>query len=1525
MRWHKFYAWVVVVLSVLGTAVPSAAQSLTVTANPTSFENEGDTIQLTYSFNSGNRMVSSLSVASILGVSVDCPFSPLATNQTWACTRSYTISTWDYSAGFITEQASFTYNSGSGGNSNVLRVGRAGGSTSTSVTASPNPSTYGTPVTLSATVTPNGSGTPSGTVTFSLSSAGATTDLGAAPLVSGRATFSSSTFPIGTHTVYATYNGDSAYSSSLGMGSFTVNPSSNADLASLSLSQGTLSPAFSSGTTSYSTSVVNGVTSLTVTPTSASSVATIRLNGSVIASGATSAPIPLSVGSNPISISLTAQDGTTTKTYIVNVTRVAAAVANDQTVNVGYNQQANFTLTGSGAGAVTYSQVTAPTKGTLVLNSNGTGSYTPSAGTSGTDTFEFQVTDSHGQTAVGTVTLLVAAPQPAPVVTGVSVPPAALYKEADALTFTVTFSQPVSVTGSPAISISLGGATRSAPYVGGSGSNTLTFTYTVQGGDAAPSGITVQSLSLSGGTIVNAESTAAGLILNNVPSTAGILVDAVAPTFTATQAVAGTAANATSLHFTVTFSEPVTGVSTSDFALVATGTASGSITSLSGSGTTFDVTVSSVSGVGSLRLDGLSSGNIRDAAGNRLVTSFSGGVPWNRTLSGNANLSALALSAGSLNPAFSSNVTSYTVQVGNTVTSITLTPTVAESNASVTMNGHVVGSGSASAPISLALGSTAVTIVVTAQDGTTRTYTVTVNRAASDNAALATLTSSSGALSPAFDSATLAYTVTVDNAVTSLTLTPSVAEPNATITVAGQVVANGSASSPITLAVGANAIPVVVTAQDGVTTRTYTINVVRAPSEEAKLASLSIDVGTLKPAFDAQTFVYTMAVGHDVTSLTLSPSALSPGATLTVNGRAAAMGPAAALTANGRASASGAGITVPLTVGANIIEILVTAQDGVTTAAYTITVTRAPSANASLAGLVPSAGTLSPAFAPGTLAYTISLDHAVPSLQLTPRASEPNATITVGGQAVASGSASQPIPLAVGTTSIPVVVTAQDGATQVTYSIAVARLRPAPTVVSRTIEIYAGETATLDLTEGATGGPFTGANIVAPAADRAGSARVESAAGRYHLIFTSNPSFSGTAKIGFALSNASGPSAPGTITFSVLARPDPSKDPEVQGLLRAQVETAKRLVRTQTRNFNNRLEQLHHENDRRRNSFDVQVSLGDNEDTMDPGLRAMLGERARTSGKDGGALNDWSAFQAPSRSWNDASRTPSTVSDGSSGTNLGRYALWSGGYVNFGQRGDAGLDLSSTTVGLSGGIDYRFASNFVAGFGLGYGHDATDIGTQGTRSRATAYSGAVYASYQPVPSLFLDALVGGSWLNLDATRFVTTNSDIATGNRDGRQLFGSLTAAYEIRTNTWLVSPYGRLEMSRSWLDGYTEEGGGIFALAYGGQKVDTLSGILGLRAEYSFDMAWGRLTPGARVEYTYDFEGSSRVGLGYADLDVLTYSFEIEPSGRDHATFGLSLDAEMGDDWSFGLDYRTSFGKDEQNHTLGGKLGRRF
>ncbi|BAU52148.1 Cadherin-like beta sandwich domain protein [Mucilaginibacter gotjawali] len=399
-----------------------------------------------------------------------------------------------------------------------------------------------------------------------------------------------------------------------------------------------------------------------------------------------------------------------------------------------------------------------------------------------------------------------------------------------------------------------------------------------------------------------------------------------------------------------------------------------------------------------------------------------------RSLPANANLSKLTISAGTLTPAFATATTSYTASVANTITSITVTPKATDALATIKVNGTAVSSGTASGAIPLSVGTNVINTVVKAQNGTTKTYTITVTRSLPANADLTKLTLSAGTLTPVFATATTSYTASVANSVTSLTVTPKASDALATITVNGTAVSSGTASGGIPLSVGPNTVTTIVTAQDGVTTKTYTVTVTRMLPANANLSNLTISGGTLTPAFATATTSYTASVANAVTSMTVTPKASDALATITVNG-----------TAVSNNTASGA---IPLTVGTNVITTVVTAQNGTTTKSYTVTVTRF-SNNANLANLQLSTGTLNPVFASGTTGYTASVPNSQASVTLTPTTSDATATITVNGTAVTSGAASGAIALSVGPNTITTVVTAQDGVTTKTYTVTLTRSLPA--------------------------------------------------------------------------------------------------------------------------------------------------------------------------------------------------------------------------------------------------------------------------------------------------------------------------------------------------------------------------------------------------------------------------------------------------------------------------------------------------
>lgn len=120
-------------------------------------------------------------------------------------------------------------------------------------------------------------------------------------------------------------NGSSGNNGNAGNGSNTAALSADNSLKALTISPGTLSPAFKGSTTKYTATVDNSVTSIAVSATPVNEKATIES-----VTGNTN----LAVGANVVQIVVKAENGTTA-TYKITVTRQAAGTTGSETTTTG--------------------------------------------------------------------------------------------------------------------------------------------------------------------------------------------------------------------------------------------------------------------------------------------------------------------------------------------------------------------------------------------------------------------------------------------------------------------------------------------------------------------------------------------------------------------------------------------------------------------------------------------------------------------------------------------------------------------------------------------------------------------------------------------------------------------------------------------------------------------------------------------------------------------------------------------------------------------------------------------------------------------------------------------------------------------------------------------------------------------------------------------------------------------------------------------------------------------------------------
>ena len=792
--------------------------------------------------------------------------------------------------------------------------------------------------------------------------------------------------------------------------------------------------------TSYSANVYNSVSQTTVTPTPNHSAASyvIKLGGVTDADGA----IALSVGSNVITIEVTAEDGQTTKTYTVTVNRATASAPTTGELSTD-DPPVNFrTITITHDHAI-YSYNFPRNRGIFGWVIQRYEHDGDSFVSSGPD-MRSEYTGSKDLGGEGSK------------LGDTNVEPGVLYKWV--IMFTNSQGSTVIETSltvrAPALSsdATLSGLTLSGVDFGTFDSTTTS--YTAQVANSVSQTTVTPTVNHSSaiyviklGDVTDADGTISLAVGSNVIT---IEVTAEDDSTTRTYTVTVTRAAPPSTDATL---KSLT-LSSVNFGTFASGTISYTASvANSVSQMTVTPTVNHSSAIYVIKLGDVTDadGTISLAVGSNVITIEVTAEDTSSTLtytvtvtraaptSTDAALSAMTLSNVAFGT-FDSTTTSYRAQVANSVLQTTVTPTVNDSGASYVVK--LGGVTDADGVISLAVGGNTITVEVTAEDTTTtRTYTVTVTRAAppSTDATLSGLTLS-GVNFGTFASPTTSYTAQVANSVSQTTVTPTVNDSGASyvIKLGGVTDADGV----ILLAVGSNVITVEVTAEDDSTTRTYTVTVTRAEpatpeqlSSDAALSAVTlsgIDFGR----FDSTTTSYTVQVANSVTRTTATPTVNDSGASYVIKVR-------------GVTDSDG---VISLAVGSNVITIEVTAEDGNTTRTYTVKVTRAapPSTDATLRSLTLSSvdfGT----FASGTTSYTAQVANSVSQTTATPTVNDSGASyvIKLGGVTDADGV----ILLAVGSNVIKVEVTAEDGSTTRTYAVTVTRAEP-ETLRERMMDAY---------------------------------------------------------------------------------------------------------------------------------------------------------------------------------------------------------------------------------------------------------------------------------------------------------------------------------------------------------------------------------------------------------------------------------------------------------------------------------------
>ena len=352
-----------------------------------------------------------------------------------------------------------------------------------------------------------------------------------------------------------------------------------------------------------------------------------------------------------------------------------------------------------------------------------------------------------------------------------------------------------------------------------------------------------------------------------------------------------------------------------------------------------------------------------------------------RLESDDARIKSMSVYNSTILPTFDKDVYEYSLSTRNNKLDFNIE--LMNENASYTITGNE----------NFSLGENIVTInVVAANKANTKEYKVKVNKLPSNNNNLLSLSVKDNELVPVFDKNTSIYKLTVENEINSIEILGQAEDKNAVVDGLGIK----------DLMVGENILDVVVTSESG-NIKKYTIIVTRKGEKENRLSNIYINDNPVEN-FDKDNNIYDIEVPYETDKVNITADKVSS-----------------------LSSVEGLG-NINLNVGNNTVNIVVTSENGEVNT-YTLNITRNEIISALLDDIKVKHYDLSPEFNSEVYEYNLVVDNEITSLDITPILKDKKASYVIKGNS----------DFLVGMNKVLVEVTSSDGKDKKEYILNVNR------------------------------------------------------------------------------------------------------------------------------------------------------------------------------------------------------------------------------------------------------------------------------------------------------------------------------------------------------------------------------------------------------------------------------------------------------------------------------------------------------
>ena len=249
------------------------------------------------------------------------------------------------------------------------------------------------------------------------------------------------------------------------------------------------------------------------------------------------------------------------------------------------------------------------------------------------------------------------------------------------------------------------------------------------------------------------------------------------------------------------------------------------------------------------------------------------------------------------------------------------------------------------------------------------------------------------------------------------------------------------------------------------------------------------------------------------------------------------------------------------------------------------------------------------------------------------------------------------------------------------------------------------------------------------------------------------------------------------------------------------------------------------------------------------------------------------------------------------------WEAWTEGSISFGKIGETSLSSAQDIdgFGITVGADRKMDEDQISGVAVRVGNTDVDVGTFGSAVDTNALSLSVYGINSLEDKNFLKHVFGVSYLDSDIVRKDEGNTNTHTGDRQGKQVFGSLDIGREYEDGDLTISSIGSIDGSYTALHSYTESG--TNPISYNDQAVKSLMASLGVLIDRDINLENSNVKSRVNLEYGKEFASNSKVVTSYVS-DSESFEYQADNKNRDIYTAGLGLDLKHEQGLTISTDY---------------------